>query len=77
MKVAPAIGHDPAPGWSVRITPNPGVPSQLALAAAAQIGLAGLIGAFLAGIVLSVSAEPLQLDEQTRPLIESRISFGG
>src|SRR5262249_27273513 len=35
MKVAPAIGHEVAPGWSVRTTPKPGVPSQSALPAAA------------------------------------------
>ena len=35
MKLALANGHDSAPGMSVRITPKPGVASQLALAAAA------------------------------------------
>jgi hypothetical protein len=35
MKVAPAIGHDCAPGSSVRMTLKPGVPSQSAFAAAA------------------------------------------
>jgi len=35
MKVAPEIGHEPAPGSSVRITPKPGVPVQSAEAAAA------------------------------------------
>jgi len=36
MKVAPAIGQDWSPGWSVRMTLKPGVPSQSALAAAAE-----------------------------------------
>ena len=36
MKVAPAIGQDLRTGSLVRITPKPGVPSQLALAAAAM-----------------------------------------
>jgi Kef-type K+ transport system membrane component KefB len=44
-------------------------------AAAAQIGLAGIIGAFLAGIVLSESAEQLQLGEQTRPIYQFLAPF--
>ena len=35
MNVAPAIGHEPAPASLVRMTLNPGVPIQSALAAAA------------------------------------------
>src|SRR5260370_1185829 len=35
MKVAPEIGHEPAPASLVRITPKPGVPTQSADAAAA------------------------------------------
>jgi len=44
-------------------------------ALAAEIGLAGVIGAFLAGIVLSESREHLQLGRQVRPIYDFLTPF--
>lgn len=44
-------------------------------AAAAEIGLAGIIGAFLAGLMLAESREQLQLERRVEPIYELLVPF--
>ena len=44
-------------------------------AAASELGLAGIIGAFLAGIILAESREQLQLERRAQPIYEFLVPF--